>query len=263
MSKKYHPFSGNTFEAFRKLWNNYNLKEKAEEFDMMHKNSPLLLTMTTFKDFCVVVVDISTMEYLYVSPSIELLFGWTVEEYMQGTVRFFHDKIHIDDKPGLITMGKIFNDYYVSLPMNERKNYQGFGDYRICKKDGTYTRLLQRDTILKTDEYGGMMLLLVSATAIDNYKMNDRHYCKVTNGKESILYRLSVPESQIFELEKLNKRELEIALLISSGFTSEEIAEKLYVSLYTVKTHRRNIFDKLHVTNAMEMINVLKIFGMI
>ena len=39
-------------------------------------------------------------------------------------------------------------------------------------------------------------------------------------------------------------REFEIIKLIESGLSSEQIAEKLFMSRYTVNTHRRNILEK-------------------
>ena len=45
----------------------------------------------------------------------------------------------------------------------------------------------------------------------------------------------------------LSKREMEILNLLAQGLSNQEIAEKLYVSLSTVKTHLQNLFEKLEV----------------
>src|SRR3954465_1063967 len=52
--------------------------------------------------------------------------------------------------------------------------------------------------------------------------------------------------SLISQLE-LSKRELEILNLMAHGHSNEEIAEKIFVSLSTVKTHNQNLFVKLDV----------------
>lgn len=45
----------------------------------------------------------------------------------------------------------------------------------------------------------------------------------------------------------LSKRELEVIVLIADGLSNQEIADKLFVSLNSVKTHLSNIFSKLNV----------------
>ncbi len=48
--------------------------------------------------------------------------------------------------------------------------------------------------------------------------------------------------------------EVEIVRLIAGGMTTKEIAEKKCISFHTVNTHRKNIFRKLNVSNASELI---------
>ena len=56
----------------------------------------------------------------------------------------------------------------------------------------------------------------------------------------------------------LSKRELEVLQLMAEGLSNNEIAERLYVSLSTIKTHSRNLFDKLGVTRRTQAIDKAK-----
>ena len=58
-------------------------------------------------------------------------------------------------------------------------------------------------------------------------------------------------EQQIFQL---SKREIEVIKLLSEGFTSKEIAEKMFISELTIQTHRKNILSKLNVKNTNQLI---------
>jgi len=60
----------------------------------------------------------------------------------------------------------------------------------------------------------------------------------------------SVPE----EPTHLTISEIEIVRLIAGGLTTKEIATQKNISFHTVNTHRKNIFRKMGVSNASEMI---------
>lgn len=55
--------------------------------------------------------------------------------------------------------------------------------------------------------------------------------------------------------EKLTKREKELLELLAKGYRYKEIAAQLHISFDTVRTHVRNIYEKLHVQSRTEAIN--------
>ena len=55
--------------------------------------------------------------------------------------------------------------------------------------------------------------------------------------------------------QKTSEREMEVVKLIAQGLNSEDIAKKLFLSEHTVKTHRKNILEKLNLNNTIELIN--------
>jgi DNA-binding NarL/FixJ family response regulator len=56
------------------------------------------------------------------------------------------------------------------------------------------------------------------------------------------------------EVVKLTNREIEIIQLIDQGLTSQQMADKLFISPRTVETHRANLMKKFTVKNALELV---------
>jgi DNA-binding NarL/FixJ family response regulator len=57
-----------------------------------------------------------------------------------------------------------------------------------------------------------------------------------------------------FKEFRLSEREIEIIELIAEGATSKEISSRLFISEHTVKTHRKNIFQKTQVSDSDQLI---------
>lgn len=60
------------------------------------------------------------------------------------------------------------------------------------------------------------------------------------------------------KMQQLTKRETEILQLVGKDYTTEQIAEALHLSFYTVETHRKNIKQKLNFKNKQEFYDFLK-----
>jgi len=94
---------------------------------------------------------------------------------------------------------------------------------------------------------------------------------KLTKKKEVLVIKeVPVPAIQPFALNEerlknlgITKRELEILELIAQGLSNREIAEKLFVSENTVKTHSSRLFDKLSARRRTQAVQIAKEMGLI
>ena len=94
---------------------------------------------------------------------------------------------------------------------------------------------------------------------------------KLTRKKEVVVIKeVPVAVSQPFALNQdrvkdlgITKRELEILELIAQGMSNREIAEKLFVSENTVKTHSSRLFDKLSAKRRTQAVQIGKEMGLI
>lgn len=74
-----------------------------------------------------------------------------------------------------------------------------------------------------------------------------RTYTPSADSKTSVIGGLEPEQEEIIDAAPLTKRELDVLELIVAGYSNLQIANKLYVTEGTVKTHVRNILSKLCV----------------
>jgi len=119
---------------------------------------------------------------------------------------------------------------------------------------------------LSIEVYIGVVALLFTIVgAWAGYKLTRaRRVAQDPGGSVSVVM---VPEfrrneSTLAQVE-LSKRELEVLELMAAGFSNQEIADKLFVSLNTVKTHSAHLFQKLDVRRRTQAVQRAKALGLI
>ena len=71
------------------------------------------------------------------------------------------------------------------------------------------------------------------------------------------------PEIDLEKLAEFSQREQQMLLFLSKGYTNKEIAVSLEISLNTVKTHLKKLFDKLDVSNRTQAVSEAKLLKII
>jgi len=112
--------------------------------------------------------------------------------------------------------------------------------------------------------YGGLIAILFAAVGI-------WAGLKLTRKKEVVIVKevpvtllepFAVNQTNVRDL-RITKRELEILGLIARGMSNKEIAEQLFVSENTVKTHSSRLFDKLSAKRRTQAVQIGKEMGLI
>ena len=112
--------------------------------------------------------------------------------------------------------------------------------------------------------YGGIVALLFAALGI-------WLGLKLVRPRETVVVReVQVPAPERFVLNSarqeqlgITRRELEILEHIAAGLSNKEIAEKLFVSENTVKTHTARVLDKLNARRRTQAVQLAKEAGLI
>jgi DNA-binding NarL/FixJ family response regulator len=88
--------------------------------------------------------------------------------------------------------------------------------------------------------------------AINKIASGDNYFSEETEEKH-LSNNLRI-EKQVSTLTELSSREKEILVLIAHEYNTAEIAEKTFISLNTVNTHRKNLLSKLNAKNTAGLV---------
>lgn len=98
-------------------------------------------------------------------------------------------------------------------------------------------------------------------TAIDEVMDNKIFLSKSANQK--LLEQFKTVSEAIHNIPVLTRREKEIITLLHEGMNGPQIAEKLFLSPYTVETHRKNLMQKLNVNNTQQLLKMAASYNLL
>jgi len=111
------------------------------------------------------------------------------------------------------------------------------------------TRYNIQGYILKNATIDELLLALQTVQDGGSYFSKDIH---IGDRDEDFRNTITIEDKQIDEI--LSRRELEVLRLICKEFSNAEIADKLFLSVSTVETHRKNLIAKLGVNNTVGLV---------
>lgn len=201
------------------------------------------------------VMDFYNKQIQQMSEGIKPILGLDMD-----TVTF--DKIlnviHPDDIAFVAQAEKTAYDYiYQVLGKENIGKYKTSYNFRIKTTDGNQQLFNHQAIALTIGEHYSLERALVIHTNINHLtKHNNRKVHLIGLQNEFNIIELDVDEDDtpINSIFVFSKREAEVITLITLGLRSEEIATSLFISVHTVKNHRKNILRKANVKNTMELI---------
>ena len=125
-------------------------------------------------------------------------------------------------------------------------------NFKMLNPSGDYSEILTQLYFFYSAIPHKSVYLIKIHTNIDWFKkLEHRFHYYLGNDLSNFRY----PDEELLGMGvPFSDREFEIIRLIASGLSSEEIAEKLFLSVHTVNTHRRNILKKTGKANISELI---------
>jgi DNA-binding CsgD family transcriptional regulator len=121
--------------------------------------------------------------------------------------------------------------------------------------------VIEQHKLLEVDKHGNAWLAMSILDISPDQDLNSLCRYRLVNTLTGELYHF--PSQESIGDNRLSFREKEILHLLSNGLISKQIADKLFISVNTVNTHRQRIIEKLEVSNTAEAIKYAGSIGLI
>ncbi|MBN2813179.1 MAG: PAS domain-containing protein [Bacteroidales bacterium] len=242
------------YKAYDEVLNRQSFNEKELDYSILDYHIPLLESIDVVDSGCISVFDLYRRTHVYYSPKYETLLGWNAK-IAESDFNYTNSLIHPEDLPKLFKAGIYFMSLGFALPDKfASKDYKTIFDYRVIGKEGKYVRVIEQQLPIEFDKKGNVWLALSMLDLSPEQDLETPFRGRLKNQRTGELFFFPPGEETDQPLSSLTKREKEILQLISKGLISKEIADKLYISINTVNTHRQRIIEKLNVSNTYEAI---------
>jgi DNA-binding CsgD family transcriptional regulator len=175
---------------------------------------------------------------------------------------YYGQFIHPDDQ--FIVMDSYIKtfEFFLNLPEEERKDYKMILNFRQRDKYGKYLNIILQLVVLELDKKGNIWLILILDDLLPDkisFEGVNRRLIHIKTGKICLFKDELEPNKKTI----LSTREVEVLGLVSKGFASKEIADKLFLSINTVNNHRQNILEKVKAVNTTEAVTYARNLGLL
>lgn len=236
-----------------KLWNKYppSRQIKEENIDLKSLDSMLRQIFCpgpTF--FCI--FDFSLLDFQYVHPDVEKIIGLpSTEAGLQAQYALIEEK----ELPFIFACEEYAGKFlHESTPPAQRKNYKVSYTYRTKTTWGDTKLIFHQAVAISTDENHKIAKTLSVNSDVTGLFEDFQQKLSLIgmNGLPSFYdidlsgKKTNLPNTHV---NPLSCRQTEVLGLLAEGLTDKEIGAALFVSDATVRTHRRDIREKLNCKN--------------
>ncbi len=198
------------------------------------------------------IIDYFKKKFLFVSPNSLFLCGKTPEEIMDMSYRFYVEYVPQEEQAQLLELNRVGFAYYHSIPIEERKDWYIQYDFHILN-DGHPILIHHKLTPLALTSDGRIWLALCVVSASNHTSPGHIEIHRV-DSPDYLEYNWVTNRWDKRTMPMLTDGEKSVITLSIQGFTMSEIADRMCLSLDTIKKYRRQIFEKLGVRNISEAI---------
>lgn len=241
----------------RAVWKSFEHKLSKEEQQISsHKVDEYLRAIFCPGPFYYYLMDFSRLEIVYMDPSVEEMLGIPAEGIKITDLSL---RLHPEDIPHFLNCEKMASTFLLQhLPKEKIPLYKVSYCFRVRDKEDNYRLMLHQALTISVDEQGSIGKVIGVHTDISHFVSKNNHKLSFIGLQGEPSYLGLEVDTGDFDLsleeKPFSKREMEIIRLLADGYSAHEVAEKLYLSYHTIRTHRQNILKRLECRNTVQLI---------
>lgn len=182
----------------------------------------------------------------FLSKSCEKILGHPHEQLVRMSLTDFFTQIHPDD---LAAVQQCFG-FIKSQKPGDPELHRFAVYYRFKNQNGDYVQIRNDNFAIRCREGNYLYLMGYSISGEKFFHVKLEVYRRI-NGNLVKTYTYAPQQ----EDKEMTPRQNDVVELVNRGFTNREIAEKLGISINTVKNHKQMLFRKINVRNSVELAN--------
>ena len=203
-----------------------------------------------------IVTNTTTQTYPFISKNFEYTLGLDREKMKTIGAPYWFSNFHPDDIPiWMHALNDLMTYTMTEIPREDRSKLNYTWNFRVKNSKGEYLNVFEHQTPTYFDESGKPIIGIAHQSIIGGgeqrpiiatvKKLNEN------DEYETIYYK---NYSQKLLSITLTNREKDIVRLLALNKTTNEIADKLFLSHHTVSVHRKNILSKLKFKSTKELV---------
>ncbi len=234
-----------------------------EDYERIMPKIEMIKRLAEIESSIYAVFDMHKHNYLLQSKEQLEIFGFDKYQRQSIDLEMHYERIHPDDLAFVLETDNMLYQFLSGMSsFNEKKDYKLVYDFRTKNTDGFYVRHIHQSIPLEQDRNGKTWLTLVISHPNSERAPNEKSQRRLINIKTGELHLFNKTDGKNSGV-LLTKREKEVLILVSRGYDSYNIADKMKISINTVNNHRQNILRKTRTENATQAVLYCKRIGII
>jgi DNA-binding CsgD family transcriptional regulator len=239
-------------KELKKIWSKIAKTDVDNPPDYTLEYIKKIIDIFSVGEYYYLIFNLATSTIEYVQDNVTNVLGCSPEEF---TTEYAIANIHPDDIPFFMNIENTAMKFFSKFTPEKLMKYKIRYDYRLRHTNGKYVRILQQIYTIQTSPKGGALRVLDIHIDISHLKLTGRPILSFIGLDNEPSY-IDVEIQTVFKPTKeiLTKREKEVLRNLIDGHNSKSLSDKLFLSIETINTHRRNILRKTKTKSTTEVI---------